>query len=163
LSRKKGSPKAKALPVGGRNPRAVAADQVPTERRPRREFTPSDPDGKLVVLFSRVDVDSEWCLTKINPADHRGLLDRIRAVESMTLHQVFSTDGKVGKDYELAALPNSDACRRLEELEYDDRDKISRLQISGAQRLYGFREGSRFYALWWDPNHEIWPSKLRNT
>jgi len=66
-------------------------------------------------------------------------------------------------DYNIADLPNADARQGLEELEYDDRDKISRLRITGEQRLYGFREGARFYVLWWDPHHEIWPSKLRNT
>jgi hypothetical protein len=159
--RAKSVPKAKALPKNTRSPRSNVAAQVPDERKPRREFTPEDADDKLVILFSRVDLDSEWCLTKITPEDHRGLLDRIRSIESMTLFQVFSNDGKIGKDYDIPTIPSAGARRRLEELEYDDRDKISRLQITGERRLYGFREGSRFYALWWDPHHKIWPSKKR--
>ena len=35
----------------------------------------------------------------------------------------------------------------------------------GERRLYGFLHGAGpdFYALWWDPEHQIWPSTLRNT
>jgi hypothetical protein len=62
------------------------------------------------------------------------------------------------RDYPLDAggLPNRSAQRRLVELELDDLDRISRLRIGQRQRLYGVREGAHFYALWWDPQHEIW-------
>jgi len=79
----------------------------------------------------------------------------------MTVHELFNSDGKFAKDYDPELLPNSRARRRLAELEYDDRDKISRIEVGPKQRLYGFREGTRFYALWWDPEHLIWPSKER--
>ncbi|WP_378267291.1 hypothetical protein [Amycolatopsis pigmentata] len=152
---------ATVLPKNIRNPRSDVVALVPDDRKLRREFTPGMAADKLIILFSRVDLDCEWCLTRITAEDHRCLLDRIRSIESMTLFQVFSNDGKIGKDYEIPTLPNARARRRLEELEYDDRDKISRLQITGERRLYGFRAGARFYALWWDPHHRIWPSKKK--
>jgi hypothetical protein len=60
-------------------------------------------------------------------------------------------------------LPNAEANDRLFELGYDDEDRISRIRVGGTGRLYGFRRNERFYALWWDPHPQIWPSKLRNT
>lgn len=104
-----------------------------------------------------------WCLTNISKPDHLTLLRRIRSFETMTVNQVFSNDGQVGKDYDIDRLPTKEARDRLLELELDDRDTISRLQIGGKQRLYGFREGSRFYAIWWDPDHKVWPSAKKNT
>ena len=157
----KGTPKAKKLPKGAHKPRSPVVGEVHSEKTPRREFTPRDPDGKLIILFSRIDVDSEWCLTKITESDHRDLLTHIRSFESMSVHEVFSTDGRVGMDYDIPDLPNGRALQRLADLDYDDRDQISRLRIGGKQRLYGFREGPRFYALWWDPEHEIWPTSKR--
>lgn len=156
-------PAIKATPVAGRQARTQEASGISNERRPRAEFTPSEPEGKVVVLFSRIDLDSHWCLTKISPADHRTLLERIKNVESMTVQEVFHRGDEPGKDYPLPNLPNKDALDRLRELTYDDRDQISRLRISGTGRLYGFREGVRFYALWWDPDHEVWPSKKKHT
>ncbi|MFF0147619.1 hypothetical protein [Amycolatopsis sulphurea] len=79
----------------------------------------------------------------------------------MTVYQVFSGNG-LGKTYPLP-LPNEQANDRLSELEYDDRDEINCLRIAGERRLYGFKEQSRFYALWWDPHHEIWPSRKKHT
>jgi hypothetical protein len=114
-------------------------------------------------LFSRVDLGSPWCLTKITSEDQAELLSKLRSFESMTVTEIFNTDGAVGKDYDIADLPNPLAGQRLADLELDDRDRISRLTVGGTKRLYGFRESNRFYALWWDANHEIWPSRLKHT
>jgi hypothetical protein len=159
---RKGQPKARTgtLPGDSRQrPRSTEARGIPADKRPRRAFTPSEPEGKLVVLFSRIDLDGPWCLTKISQAHHRHLLGRIQGFESMTVREAFNQGEEPGKDYAINDLPNKDARKRLVELTYDDRDEISRLRISGPGRLYGFREGTRFYALWWDPEHMIWPSK----
>ncbi|WP_189209036.1 hypothetical protein [Actinokineospora fastidiosa] len=135
------------------------ARDIPTEKRPRRALTPSEPEGKLVVLFSRIDLDGPWCLTKISQTDHRNLLSRIQSFETMTVREAFNHGEEPGKDYAIEDLPSKAARKRLEELTFDDRDHISRLRIGNLGRLYGFREGARFYALWWDPEHEIWPTK----
>lgn len=149
------------MPVG-RVPRASRGAPGPSgHKQPRKQpLSPPDDDEKLVVQFGRIDLDSDWCLTKITKTDHRTLLDRIASIEQMTVHAVFSQDGQIGKDYPLdgAGLPNKDAQRRLHALQLDDLDRLSRLRIGGRQRLYGRRVGARFHALWWDPDHEIWPS-----
>lgn len=137
---------------------ARAEPKVSSPRRPRYLPSPDIANDLIVVRFNRVDVDSRWCLSTITTEDHRQLLGRLRGIESMTLHAVFSTDGRIGKDYQLdKGLPNKDANKRLEELGLDDLDFISRLRITGERRLYGIREANQFYALWWDPHHEIWP------
>ena len=99
MNRRKGKPKAQELPGDRRKPRSAVASSVPDRRRPLREHNPVDVDGKLMVLFSRVDVGSEWCLTKITPDHHRALLARIKSLESMTVHELFNADGKFAKDY----------------------------------------------------------------
>jgi hypothetical protein len=150
-----------------RQPRVAPGTRPPKDdsRTPLRahEFTPPDPTGKIVVQLGRCDVGGPWCLPKITPDDLRTLLDRICGFESMTVREVFETGDEPGKDYVLADVPNKQAHARLVDLEYDDEDRISRLRITGKGRLYGFRREERFYALWWDPEHEIWPSKKRNT
>jgi hypothetical protein len=64
---------------------------------------------------------------------------------------------KVWKDYSIPSLPSREARQRLTEIGRDDETTISRLEISGARRLYGFRKDNNFFALWWDPDHQIWP------
>lgn len=74
--------------------------------------------------------------------------------------EVFS--GNPGKDYDVdqVIVPAQD---RLKQLGYEDEDRISRIQIDGPSRLYGIRRVNEFYALWWDPEHEICPSTKRHT
>lgn len=77
-------------------------------------------------------------------------------------NEVFS-GGELGKEYNVPDLPNDKARARLVELRFDDQTRIARLRIDGPGRLYGFRQDRFFFALWWDPHHEIWPSQKRNT
>ena len=56
-----------------------------------------------------------------------------------------------------------EALRRLETLGLSDMTSIARLQLTGQQRLYGFLVDAVFHVVWWDPNHEIWPSTLKHT
>lgn len=117
---------------------------------------------QFIVRFNKVDCDGPWCLSKISPGDHVGLLKSIKSLESMTVGEAFQ-GGHPGKDYRISDLPNKHARQRLAELNLEAVTNISRLRVNGEQRLYGVRRGSCFHVLWWDPKHEIWPSKLKHT
>ncbi|HMH92267.1 MAG TPA: hypothetical protein VK586_14425 [Streptosporangiaceae bacterium] len=41
--------------------------------------------------------------------------------------------------------------------------KISVIRFAGEPRLYGFRDRNVFHVVWWDPRHEIWPSRKKHT
>lgn len=142
---------ATARPKGGKTPRM------------QRKFNPTDPAGKVVVQFGRFDVGSEWCLSQVESEELRTVLQRIGAIETMTVREAFNNQDEPGKDYSVADLPTKAARERLIHLKYDDEDQISRLRVSGTGRLYGFRRNERFYALWWDPQHNIWPSPKKRT
>lgn len=43
-----------------------------------------------------LDLGSKWCLSKITQ-NLRALLAKIHHFEQMTVHEVFSQDGKIGK------------------------------------------------------------------
>jgi hypothetical protein len=130
-----------------------------------RVFAPTGGEGKLRVRLGSVDVGGPWCLTNIKADHFSDLLERLRSFESMTCSELFHQGTGMGKVYPVADLPNKAARKRLTELEYDDQTEIARLQITGQRRLYGFLPdgGPDFYVLWWDPLHEIWPSKLKHT
>ena len=42
-------------------------------------------------------------------------------------------------------------------------DALARFRLGGTERLYGFLVGNEFHILWWDPNHEVWPSTRKHT
>jgi hypothetical protein len=82
----------------------------------------------------------------------------------MSCNEIFHSNTK-GKVYAVAELPTKEARDRLVELDLDDQTEIARIEISARRRLYGFLHngGPDFYALWWDPEHKIWPSKKKHT
>ncbi|PBC80100.1 hypothetical protein BX265_4936 [Streptomyces sp. TLI_235] len=67
------------------------------------------------------------------------------------------------KEYELPGGLCKDALDRLTEIGRDDMTKIQRLELTGLQRLYGFLDGHVFHIVWWDRQHEVYPSKLKHT
>lgn len=150
----------------GKIPRHQQASPIPKYVPKPRAFRPSGSDSSLRVRFNHVDVSGPWCLSLIEPDHLADLLGRLRSLETMTCAEVFfAPDRDEGKTYQVDDLPNTDARSRLVELEMDDQTEIARLQINGKRRLYGFLPdgGPDFYVLWWDPEHEIWPSPLRHT
>ena len=52
---------------------------------------------------------------------------------------------------------------RLEAIGMADQTKISVLRLGGQERLFGFRDRNVFHVVWWDPQHQIWPSLKKNT
>lgn len=115
--------------------------------------------------FNKVDVGGPFCLSRIQDDHFADLLNRLASLETMRCTELFASGGEEAKTYPASDLPNHEAIGRLIELQLDDQTQIARLRINGKRRLYGFLPdgGPDFYALWWDPEHEIWPSTRRNT
>lgn len=113
--------------------------------------------------FAHVDNEGPWGLSRLGPAELGALFACMVKFETMTMMELFCRGEEPGKDYDVATLPTKGALDRLEALKLSDMTEISRLRIGGAGRLYGFRIANVFHVLWWDPKHEIWPSKKRNS
>lgn len=111
--------------------------------------------------FTHADHGSLWCFHEIDGEQLCSVLRQLGNFESMKMSELFA--GYPGKDYEIEGLPNKDALKRLDVLGLADQTRISRLQLGGTERLYGFRYGNVFHLVWWDPKHEIWPSARKGT
>lgn len=77
------------------------------------------------------------------------------------LERMTSGDDKRHKAYEISAICR-EAQNRLEEIELEDLDEVFRFRLTGRSRFYGFRIREFFFALWWDPEHQICPSNIQN-
>ncbi|MFE3626760.1 hypothetical protein [Streptomyces goshikiensis] len=86
----------------------------------------------------------------------------MRDCESLTLNELRrSTD--LFKEYDLPGGLCSAALDRLSAMGRELMPSIHRLRLSGTQRLYGFVDGNTFHVVWWDPEHEVYPSVKRHT
>lgn len=40
-------------------------------------------------------------------------------------------------------------------------EEVWRFDSGRKKRVFGLRSGAKFKILWWDPNHEIWPTTVK--
>ena len=143
----------------------VSTPAVPRKETPHRLALPGaeNSDARICWRFCHVDHDGPWGFGKVDAPMLRDILDKLAHFESMTINELFNFSSYPGTDYDVASLPTTAALDRLEEIGLSDMTKIHRLRLRGERRLYGFLVGHVFHVVWWDPNHEIWPSKLKHT
>ena len=55
------------------------------------------------------------------------------------------------------------ARERLTEMKLDDLDELTSLRLSGTERIWGKVNQGVMELLWWDPNHEVYPTQKKNT
>jgi hypothetical protein len=73
---------------------------------------------------------------------------------------------KTGGDQRHKAYPVGIICheaqKRLEEIGLDDLDEVFRFRLASKPRLYGFLVQHIFYVLWWDPEHNVYPTDIQD-
>ncbi len=89
------------------------------------------------------------------------LFQKLRWYETMTWGEILK-DKKHNHSVPLDHLAKA-AQDRLKAMRLDDIDEVFRLRLTGKQRVWGIRDRNVLNLLWWDPEHEICPSTLRNT
>ena len=140
--------------------------QPPAKRSPRNlpQLPGASNSGdRPCWRFEHADNEGRWGFGGLDGDSLRGVLAFLQKFETMTLNELFHNGGYPGKDYDVEALPTQEARDCLEEAGLADQTKIWALRCGGKPRLYGFLDGNVFHIVFWDPEHEIWPSQLRNT
>lgn len=151
----------------GRVPQA-ALSRAATCRVPKNadSFDGRPNTHHIVFRFDCVDIaaDCPWSLANITQADHVLLLSKLREFERCTLGEILSPKYEAFYLYtNFSDCPNRSARQRLGERYECDGDSIARFRLGGTERLYGFLVGHEFHILWWDKNHEVWPSRKKHT
>lgn len=84
---------------------------------------------------------------------------RLADLENLEIGRLHETRSHAVKLHQLSSA----ARRRLQELQLDDIDSLYSLRIGGRLRVWAIQDRNFFELLWWDPEHEVYPSTLRNT
>lgn len=151
--------------MGKRKPQAPkqpAGKTVPSKGRIAATLPGSgNSDQRISWRFQHFDWDGSWPFYDL--VDFREVEAALRQFETMTINGIFHSGSGKGKKYEVARIPCRDALERLEALKLSDQDEIHRLDLGGKKRLYGFLVGNVFHIVFWDPEHQIWPSPKKHT
>jgi hypothetical protein len=137
----------------------------PLKETPRLPELPhaSTSAERICWRFTHVDHDGPWSFAALDDDAWIALLGQLAQFETMTINELFHRGGYPGKAYDPAELPDPRAARRLEAMRLTDMTKIWALRTQGKPRLWGFLVENVFHVIWWDPEHEVWPSQLKHT
>ena len=151
----------------GKKSQAKKIPKFAPENRPQNVREPKigvsvEGHANPVWRLSHIDWGGPWCLSKCGgDAGVREILNRLAGFESMSWVEIKSKTGShtVGAEGII-----KEARQRLTERNLDEwADHLTSLRMKGKERLWGFLRAGIFHALWWDPEHQVYPSKKKNT
>ena len=144
------------------HPKKGAGKTVPSKERIAASLPGSgNSDQRISWRFQHFDWEGPWAFADLT--DFREVEGQLRQFETRTINELFYCGKEPGKRYEVARLPERKALVRLEALSLADQDEICRLRLSNTKRLYGFLVGTVFHIVFWDPEHQIWPTEKKHT
>ncbi|HET7463952.1 MAG TPA: hypothetical protein VFJ82_22035 [Longimicrobium sp.] len=109
--------------------------------------------------FRIVDLGGPWCWSALSGGDLAQVLQRLKQLESMTWGEI---EGGEHHFVDVAGC-SKQARDRLQELKHDDTPALFSLRVTGRRRIYGMRNEHVLGFLWWDPEHEVYPSRKKHT
>ncbi len=110
-----------------------------------------------------MEFDGPWSWADISPTKLLEVHRLLAEMEKLTWDEAMAGwRGRISI-YRLSDCPNPDVLDRLVVIRRDDIEQIVQIHMSGQERIWGVRRGNACHLLWWDPDHEVWPSKLKNT
>lgn len=138
-------------------------------KKPKHNYTPNVgkiPHGKpldatfLVWSFTLLDHGHpKWCFSRSRAKKITAAFRKLGNMETMTQEEL----ARGGSHFIPVKDLNPEAIARLSELKLDDIDEVYSCRLEGICRVFAIRQNSVMRILWWDTNHEICPSRKKNT
>lgn len=132
-----------------------------SEKKPRKDPSIKNPLNENPAWHvSILEENGPWGWRSIDEVLFFGqILPKIRNLESMFWKDIL---GRQNHEVPVSQI-SADAQKRLTELNLDDAEMLVSLRLTGTQRIWGIRVGSVLRILWWDPHHQVYPTKLKHT
>lgn len=119
---------------------------------------------KCIWTFDRIDKDGEFAFdTSRKDFDSKFVFEKMIAYNSMTWAKIKNQTHDKGKSkhhYIKDTKNLSKVCQdRIKKMElYEETDNLFSFALNNKIRIFGLVQSGIFHVLWYDPNHEIYPS-----
>jgi hypothetical protein len=131
--------------------------------------TPTGDQARLNYSFQYADraYDGEWHWPPRGD-DATEVFEFLTEMSQLTWREIRSqmtSGGKTGpqhKRHHFQAFDSvcSDAQKRIAELRLDEvAEELFRFRVRGERRLWGCVTENVFHVVWWDPNHQVYPTE----
>ena len=146
-----------------KNKKQVPSQQIAISHEKVVKFSPPPgPDRRRLFVFKYFDPDF--------PATARGtaweavdLLNKLRSFEDLPVDRL----GSQGSHRISVSGTTTNVRKRLKALKLDDHDYLNSFRLTGSGRLISLQSadhGADYeMVIWFDPDHEVFPSTKRNT
>jgi hypothetical protein len=153
--------------------RPVSRFRPHPEKQPHNAVVPS-PQRRPVSHAPSFNQDNpSWRISKLEMLQPFGWQDldaakvnevrtKLAQFESMTWNEILVASKKQNHSVAVWKLSN-EAQNRLSFIGLGDTEELVSLRLSGRERVWGLRQGAVMLILWWDPEHDVCPSLLKNT
>ena len=153
--------RAKHEPSFDKKPRAAVL--VHPEKRPRVATEPrSIMDMQPAWRLSNMRMKSPFGWDAITRSDMEQVVGHLKGLESMAWSEILVGAKKQNHHCDVDGM-----CKRARECLEDDWqggvDELLTMRLSNKKRVWGVLEESIVYLLWWDPEHDVYPSLKKNT
>lgn len=138
--------------------RPATAVDVSGEKRPvPGPVGELDREARIVFGLQLLDHGGRWSWSGLAADEVKFIADHCKSWESMRAGEFMNVDGNTPIPF---ANLCDDAQERLREIDLGEHDgAFWHLRPAGKLRIWGVLRGNIFYLVWWDPNHEVCPSK----
>lgn len=148
--------------MGKSNKKPKHQNQPISAKKPRKDPAINDVLDSAPVCWQAgiIDLNGPWGWSRINHSIFfDNILPKLQHFESMSWYEILGRNNHEVKVEQISKK----AQKRLTSLKLDDYETLVSLRLTGPQRVWGIKMQNMFKILWWDPNHEVYPSKLKNT
>ena len=106
--------------------------------------------------FRTFDNTGDWCWSTISISDAMSIMQRLKDYESMTWASI-KRASHCHYIEPFSIIP--EAQERLRKLKRFQTNALFSMSVGSKPRLWGILEDHVAFLLWWDPKHEIYPSR----
>ena len=130
-------------------------------KKPRIDSTLKNPmDQNPVWQVGILDVDGPWGWNTIEKElFFKNILPKVINFETMFWKEILK---RYNHEVQVSEI-SPKAQMRLTQLDLDNTESLVSLRLSGSERIWGIRVDNILQILWWDPNHQVYPSLKKHT
>jgi hypothetical protein len=153
--------------------KVARATIAPTgEKRPAVANTPKPDEWKKIRPSWRLngaDRDGPYCWQTQDDETKVRVLEKLRDLDGLQWEKVLAipkgghtSKGTLHHEIDTKRF-SGDAKARLKKCQKDDIERMKSIRITQTVRVFGIMDGPVFHLYWYDPDHSVCPSELRNT